>query len=84
MMDGKSVVDFPVPQRHLQRVQRQVGTQVSRGLPADDHPREHVQHERDIDETLPGRHIGYVGQPQLVRPIRGEVPFHQVSGPLGS
>jgi len=41
-----------------------------------------VDHERDIDEAPPGGHVGDVGDPQLVRAGRGEVPVHEVGGPV--
>ena len=71
------------PDRHLQRVQRQIRIQRRSDLPPDDHPGEHVQHERRIHPPLRGADKGQVRDPQLVRPRRGEVPLDQVTRPPG-
>ena len=34
--------------------------------PADNAPAEHIQHHRQIQETLAGRHVGGIGHPQQV------------------
>src|SRR5665647_2663550 len=90
---GITVVDQPahvvpgaaaVPQRHVQGVQRQVGLHGPRGPPPDDHPGEHVDRERDVDEPRPGRDVGEVDHPQLVRGGRCELASDQVSGPDSS
>src|SRR5919202_218906 len=50
----------------------------SRDTPADDAPREGVDHERYIDETGPGRVVAEVRDPQRIRPRRLELPVHTV------
>jgi len=67
-----------VPQRHVQRVQRQIGLHRPSRSPAHDHPGEHVDRERDVDKPGEGRYVGEVDHPQLVRPGRGEVALDQV------
>ena len=47
-------------------VEDQIGAEVVGDLPADDGPRVHVEHERDVQPALPGRHLDDVGHPQLV------------------
>jgi hypothetical protein len=68
----------PAPDRHLQRVQRQVGPKRPGSLPADQEAAEGVDDERHVDEAGPGRHVGEVGDPQLVGPGGREVAIHQV------
>ena len=86
-----STGSFPLPDGHLQGVQGQVGARWPvGGLPADDPPRVHVGDEGDVD--LPGErtHVGggtsrlrgNVGDPQLVRPERAEMPFDEVGWAL--
>src|SRR5919202_1439961 len=50
----------------------------SRYPPADDAPSKGVDHERDIDETGPGRDVAEVRDPQRIRPRRLELPVHTV------
>ena len=44
-----------------------------RELPADDHPREHVDHEREEHAPLPGAQVGEVADPQAIRSVGGEL-----------
>src|ERR687885_1197899 len=50
----------------------------SRDTPADDAPREGVDHKRDIHEAGPGRDVAEVRDPQRIRPRRLELPVHTV------
>src|SRR5580765_2654989 len=70
------------PVCHLERVHHQLGSQVGRELPADDHPAVAVEDERQIDEAAPRPDVGDVGDPFLVRPAGGEVALDEVTGPL--
>jgi hypothetical protein len=65
-------------QRLLQRVEHEVGVHRAADAPAHDGPRVHVDHEGHVDEALPGRHIGEVRDPQLIRPLGQELPVHPV------
>ena len=57
------------PDRHLQRVQRQLGS----------HPAaEHVHHQGDVEEAQPGPHVG-----ESRRPRAGSVPGPRSSAPPG-
>ncbi|GLU87241.1 hypothetical protein Kosp01_19870 [Kocuria sp. NBRC 114282] len=49
-------------------------------MPAHDPLGEHVQDERDIDESRPGADVGEVRDPDQVRSRRGEVTVQQVIG----
>jgi hypothetical protein len=71
------------PDGHLQGVQDQFGAQRPGGLPADQVAAKGVDDQGHIDKAGPGRHIGQVGDPQLIGSLRGEVPLHQVGGSSG-
>ncbi len=73
---------FPLPDGHLQGVQGQVGVQAGGGLPADDPPGVHVGDEGDVDPPGERTHVGDVGDPQLVRPERVDMPFDEVGRAL--
>jgi hypothetical protein len=66
------------PDRHIQRVEGQVGAQALGDAPAQDAPAEHVGDERRVREPRPRRHIRDVRDPQLVRCRRLEVPVDQI------
>jgi hypothetical protein len=68
----------PCKQRLLQRVEHEVGLHRTAHPPGDDAPREDINDEGDVYEALPGRDVGEVGHPQLVRPLGLEVPFDAV------
>ena len=74
--------EFPLPDGHSQGVQGQVGVQAGGGLPAHDPPREDIGDEGDVDPPGERTHVGDVGDPQLVRPERAEMPFDEVGRAL--
>lgn len=74
---------FTCPQRHLQRVERELGGHPCRATPPDDPPGVHIGDERGEHRPGPDRHVGQVHDPELVGPRRGEVPVDQVRGPPG-
>ena len=80
-MDQVPVAEIATPQRHLERIEDEVGAEVVGELPADDHPRVNVEDERDVQPALPRRHVGDVGEPQLVRSLGDEVALDQVRRP---
>ena len=67
-----------VVQRLLQGVEHEVGPHRAAHAPAHDAPGEHVDHERHVDEALPGRDVGEVADPQLVGPFGLELPIDPV------
>ena len=77
-----STGSFPLPDGHSQGVQGQVGVQARGGLPAHDSPREDIGDEGDVDPPGERTHVGDVGDPQLVRPERAEMPFDEVGRAL--
>src|SRR6266516_4945256 len=69
------------PERHLERVEDEVGAHVHRELPADDHPAVGVDHEREVDESFPAAQVAQVGDPELVRTRGAEVALDEVGPP---
>ncbi len=65
---------------HDQGVDAQPGLEMVRHGPADDLARGHVLDRGQIQEAFAGRDVRDVGQPDLVRPFRDEVPRQQVGG----
>ena len=78
---NQRTVEFSRPKGLLERVEGQFGAHRFRRSPTDDHLRKDVGDERDEYEACPGRHISEVGNPELVRPRRGEVSLHKVQRP---
>ncbi len=64
--------------RHVERVEDELGPQVAGHRPAHDRPGERVDHDRDVEEARPGRDVGDVGDPQLVRAARAERSVDEV------
>src|SRR5919198_139645 len=71
----------PRPERHLQRIERQVGSQRAGRLPADDEARAGVDDERHIHPAAVGLDVRQVGNPQPVRRRCPELAGDQVRGP---
>ena len=70
----------PLRQRHVQRVEHELGLEIMAHCPADDAAREGIQHDSQIQEPGPGRDVGDVRDPQPVRLIGVEVPVDQIAG----
>ncbi len=64
--------------RLLQRIEHQIRTKRLRNPPTHAAPREDVDTEDHAHETVPRRHGGHVGQPQLVGTGGREIAFDQV------
>ena len=86
-----STGSFPLPDGHLKGVRGQVGAHwPTGGLPAHDSPREDIGDEGDVDPPGEGAYVGggtsrlrgNVGDPQLVRPERADMPFDEVGRAL--
>jgi hypothetical protein len=65
-------------QRHLERVEHEVGSHVARELPADDLAAVSVDHEAEKHQALPAAQIGEVSEPHLIRAGGLEVTLHPV------
>jgi hypothetical protein len=70
------------PQRHLERVEGQLGRHCRLRAPSHNASRVHVGHERGEHGPRPRRHLREVHDPQLVRAARGEVPLDEVRRPV--
>src|SRR5882757_9997056 len=64
--------------RVLEGVKDQFGVHTGGCPPADDHSGEHIEDEGHVDHPGPGRHVGEVGNPQLIRRGRGEVSVNKI------
>jgi len=50
-------------ERHPERVEDQIGARVTRELPADHTPAEHVDDEREVDDAFPAAQIRQITDP---------------------
>ena len=66
------------PDRHLQRIDRKIGTQVIRDLPAENAAGRQIHNERGIHPPGKRIHIGNARHPAAIRRSREEVPVQQV------
>lgn len=64
----------------FQGIKNEVCTHRSADPPTDDTAGKNVNDKGDIDESLPGRGVGEIRDPQLVWPIRFELPIGPVQG----
>ena len=69
-----------LPDRHVHRVDDELGLEVVSHRPSDDPAAEGVQDDRQIQESGPSRHIGDVRYPEHVRLMGIEVPVDQIAG----
>jgi len=46
--------------------------------PADDAARKHIDDESHVYEPRPGRDVGEIGDPELIRPSGGELALDQI------
>ena len=74
----------PLRQCHVQGIEHELGFKIMAHGPADDAPREGIQHNGQVQEPGPGRDIGDVGHPEPVWRIGVEVPIDQIASGLNS
>ena len=67
-----------LPQRHVERLEHQLGTQVIGHRTAHNPPAEGVDDDRQKQESGPGRHVGYIRNPQKVRCIGFKPALNEV------
>ena len=70
----------PLSQRHVERVQHELGAQMIRHRPADDPSTPRIDHDRQIQEPRPRRHVRDVRHPELVGTRCSEVTLNEVRG----
>ena len=80
--EGRCAVVVADPQRHLQAVQHQGGGHGGGDPPAQDPAGEHVEDQRCIHHSGPGRHISEIGHPQPVWTRGAELPVDPVGRPV--
>ena len=68
----------PLPERHVESVEHQLGAQMSLHRPADDPAAEGVEDHGQIEKAGPGRDVGYIGHPQAIGRGGGEVALDQI------
>src|SRR5690606_1480537 len=79
-MVGQAAVAFRTPgiQRLFQCIEHEVGAHGIADAPTDNSAREDIDDKGDVQPSLPGRDVGEVRHPQLVRSIRTELPIDLV------
>ena len=65
-------------QRHVQRPEHQFGAKMVGHGPSHHPAAEHVEHDGQVHEPRPGRHVGHVGHPKPIRRIGLELAFDPV------
>jgi hypothetical protein len=73
----------PLRERHVQRLEHQLGAQVSLHGPANDASAERVEDHGEIEKAGPGRDVGDVGDPQPIGRRGAEVALDQVGPRAG-
>jgi hypothetical protein len=80
-MVDKCIPDLTSPQCLLKGVEREFAAHRLCRSPAYDHSPEDVDDEGEIHEACPGRDVGRVSYPELVRPSGNEYSIDQVRRP---
>ena len=79
MMDQAGVtLGLAGVERLFQGIKHEVGPHRPADPPTDDTAGNDVDDEGDIDESLPGRDVGEIGNPQLIWPICLELPIDPI------
>lgn len=70
----------PLLDRHVERVEHEVGGERRPRRPPDDPPAPHVEYDRQVQEASPRGDVdvGDIRDPQLIRPRGGERPRHEI------
>jgi hypothetical protein len=74
MVDQRRGGRSAIIERLLKCIEHEVGLQRRRDSPADNPAREDVDDERRVNKATPRRDVREVGDPELIRPGRCEVP----------
>jgi hypothetical protein len=70
-------------ERHVECREHQLGLQVRVHHPTDNASRPDVEHDRQVQESSPGRDVRDVGDPQPIRARRHELPLDPIDRALG-
>ena len=69
----------PAPvDRHVERVENQLGSQMVSHRPADNPTAVRVEYYGKVQEAGPRRNVGDIGDPELVRPLGAKVPVDEI------
>jgi hypothetical protein len=82
-MHDRAVRTVAPPDRHLQRVDDELGAEMISDRVADHPSRPYVEHDRAIHLATVGRMLGDVGDPELVRSIDGKGTIDEIIVRLG-
>jgi hypothetical protein len=66
-----------LPERHVERLEHQLGAQIGLHRPAYDPPTEHIEHHGEVEKPRPGRDVGDIRNPQAIGRRGGEVALNQ-------
>ena len=69
--------------RHVQRVEDQLGPEMRRHRPADHPAAPGVEDDGEVQEAGPGRDVRDVGHPQPIGAVGGEGPLDEIRGRPG-
>ena len=69
---------LPLVDGHLQGIQDQFRSQMVGHRPTDNSSAEGIDHHCQVQEPGPCSDIGYIGDPELVRPVGGEITLDQI------
>ena len=78
MDQAAALIGLARVQRLLQRIEHEVRSHRTAYAPAHNAPGEDVDDEGHVQPALPGRDVGKVRDPQLIGPIRLELPINPV------
>jgi hypothetical protein len=68
----------PLRDGHIQRGQDELGPEMSVHRPADHASTPGIEHDGETEEAGPGRHVGDVRDPQLIRDRSGELAVDEI------
>src|SRR5690606_27066068 len=72
-------VSRPAPlEGHVERLEDELGPEMRAHRPADDASAPNVEHNREIEESTPGRYVSDVGDPELVRAGSVKLPPDEI------
>src|SRR4030095_3138720 len=63
----------PLRHSHVESIEHQLSAQVRRHRPADYAATPRIEDDSQIEEAGPGRDVGDIRHPELIRPGRGEI-----------
>jgi hypothetical protein len=71
-------VGSALPDRHLERLDDELGAHLLGHRPADAAATERIDDDSQVELALPGRDLGQIGYPEPIRRLRREVAAHEI------